>query len=59
MFPLATAASTLAPYAVALAVGFGVGITGHVIRSRLLILAGILIVGATSVYFTFVVGKLR
>ena len=55
----AAAPYTLAPYAVALAVGFIIGIAGHVNRSRLLILTGILIVGATSVYFTFVVGKLR
>jgi hypothetical protein len=59
MLPLATATSTLAPYALALAVGFAVGIAGHVTRSRLLILTGILIVGTVAVYFTFVVGKLR
>ena len=59
MLLLATAPSTLAPYALALAVGFVVGIAGHVNRSRLLILTGILIVGTTAVYFTFVVGKLR
>lgn len=52
------AASGLAPYAVGLAVGFAVGIFGHVSRSRLLIVTGILIVGVVSVYFTFVVGKL-
>jgi hypothetical protein len=49
---------SLGPYAVALAVGFVVGSFGHVIRSRLLIFAGIVIVGATAVYFAFVVGKL-
>lgn len=50
---------SLGPYALAVAVGFIVGIFGHVIRSRLLIMAGILIVGVASAYFAFVVGKLR
>ncbi len=59
MVVLAVAASTLGPYVAALAVGFAIGICGHVFRSRSLILAGILIVGAVSVYFTYVVGKVR
>jgi hypothetical protein len=58
MLLLASAPSTLAPYALALAVGFVIGIAGHITRSKLLIVTGILIVGATSVYFAFVVGKL-
>jgi hypothetical protein len=45
-------------YIAILAVGFVVGIAGHVIRSRTLILAGILIVGVVSVVFAFGVGKL-
>jgi hypothetical protein len=40
------------------ATGFVIGILGHVIRSRPLILTGILIVGAVSVIFAFAVGKL-
>ena len=58
MLLLAAAPSTLVPYALALAVGFGIGIAGHVIHSKLLILTGILIVGTVAVYFAFVVGKL-
>jgi hypothetical protein len=40
---------------VLLAAGFLVGVFGHIIGSRPLILAGIVIVGAFSVYFTFAV----
>lgn len=56
---LTLAASTSpGPYAVAIGVGFVVGIYGHVIHSRTLILIGILIVGLVSAYFAFVVGRL-
>jgi CHASE2 domain-containing sensor protein len=54
----AAAPTTVAPYAVAMAVGFLVGVFGHVIRSRLLILTGILIVGAVSAYIAFAVAKI-
>jgi hypothetical protein len=46
------------PYAVVMAVGFLIGIYGHMSRSRTLILTGILIVGLISAIFAFVVGKL-
>ena len=46
------------PYAAVMAVGFLIGIYGHLIRSRTLILTGILIVGLISAIFAFVVGKL-
>jgi hypothetical protein len=46
------------PYIAIIAVGFAVGIAGHLIRSRILILTGILIVGAVAVIFGFVVGKI-
>lgn len=50
--------SSVGAYIAILAVGFVVGIAGHVTRSRTLILAGILIVGVVSVVFAFGVGKL-
>ena len=40
-----------------MAVGFVIGMFGHVIQSRTLILTGILIVGLVSAYFAFVVGR--
>ena len=57
LFPAALP-STPAPYAAVMALGFLIGITGHVIRSRALILTGILIVGLISAVFAFVVGKI-
>jgi hypothetical protein len=50
--------ATVGAYVGILAVGFIVGIAGHVTRSRTLILSGILIVGVVSVVFAFGVGKL-
>lgn len=56
LLPLA-ATTNLGPYAAAMGAGFLIGVFGHVIRSRALILTGILIVGLVSAYFAFVVGK--
>ena len=55
---LPIAASSIGPYAAVMGFGFLVGVIGHVIHSRTLILTGILIVGLVSAYFAFVVGKL-
>ena len=52
------ATSSIGPYAAVMAFGFVIGVFGHVIHSRTLILTGILIVGLVSAYFAFVVGKL-
>jgi hypothetical protein len=49
--------TSVGPYAAILAVGFVIGIAGHVSHSRMLILTGILLVGAAAVIFAFVVGK--
>ncbi len=57
LIPLAATAS-IGPYAAVMAAGFLIGIVGHLARSRLVILTGILIVGGVSAYFAFVVGKL-
>ena len=56
--PLAVLSSNPGPYAAVIAVGFLVGIYGHLSKSRTLIVAGILLVGLVSGYFAFVVGKL-
>jgi hypothetical protein len=57
LVPAALPTST-GPYAVAMGVGFLIGIYGHLSKSRALILTGILIVGLISAIFAFVVGKL-
>lgn len=54
----AAAPTTVTPYAVAMGVGFLIGVFGHIQKSRPLILAGIFIVGAVSAYFAFGVAKL-
>ena len=54
---LAAVTDKLGPYAVVMGVGFLVGVYGHVIKSRTLILIGIALVGAVSIYFTFFVAK--
>jgi hypothetical protein len=55
---LAAVSDSLGPYAAVMGFGFLVGVYGHVIRSRMLILTGILIVGAVSAYIAFGVAKL-
>jgi hypothetical protein len=47
----------LGPYAVVMGVGFLIGVYGHVIKSKTLILVGIALVGAVSAYFAFFVAK--
>ena len=38
--------------------GFLIGVTGHVIHSRMLIITGIVIVGGLSVYVVFGLAKI-
>ena len=40
-------------------VGLLIGVLGHLIRSRLLIVIGIAVIGAVSVYFGVFVAKVR
>ncbi len=54
---LAAVTDKLGPYAVVMGVGFLIGVYGHVIKSKTLILIGIAMVGFVSVYFTFFVAK--
>ena len=58
-FVLGAQTSHVAPYAAVLAFGFIIGVIGHIVRSRPLIIMGILVVGAVSAYFAFVVAKVR
>jgi hypothetical protein len=54
--PLLAAASPppLGAIAGAVAAGALVGVLGHIVRSRLLILVGIIVIAAVSAYFSFV-----
>jgi hypothetical protein len=51
---LAAQSSPVAPLVAALGFGLVVGVFGHLIQSRVLIVTGILIIGGVSAYFTFV-----
>ncbi len=53
----ATVSGSVGPYAAVMALGFLIGVFGHIIRSRLLIVTGIIIIGVLSAYFAFVVAK--
>jgi hypothetical protein len=51
---LASSSAHLGLFAGAMALGLVIGVYGHVIKSRTLIVTGILIIGLLSVYFSFV-----
>ena len=51
---LASQQSQLHAFVAVLVFGLGVGVFGHIIHSRALILTGILIIGLVSAYFSFV-----
>ena len=57
MLVLAAVTDKLGPYAAVMGVGFLIGVYGHVIKSRTLILIGIAMVGLVSAYFAFFVAK--
>jgi hypothetical protein len=50
----AAGASHLGVFIAVLSFGVVIGVFGHIIKSRTLILTGILIIGLVSVYFSFV-----
>jgi hypothetical protein len=51
---LAVASSHLGVFITALVFGLLVGVAGHIVKSRTLVLTGILIIGGVSAYFSFV-----
>lgn len=51
---LASSSAHLGLFAGGMGVGLVIGVFGHIIRSRPLIVAGILIIGVLSTYFSFV-----
>jgi hypothetical protein len=51
---LAAQSSQVNVILVALALGFLIGVLGHIVRSRALIITGILTIGLVSAYFAFV-----
>ena len=55
---LASQQSQLHAFVAVLVFGLVVGVFGHIIHSRPLILTGILLIGLVSSYFAFVLGHL-
>jgi hypothetical protein len=51
---LASTSAHLGLFVAAMALGLVIGVFGHVIKSRTLIVTGILVIGLLSVYFSFV-----
>ena len=51
---LAVTSSHLGAFTAVLAFGLLVGVIGHLAKSRTLIITGILVIGAASAYFSFV-----
>jgi hypothetical protein len=51
---LAASSSHLGVFTAVLALGLIVGVFGHIIHSRTLIITGILVIGLVSAYFSFV-----
>jgi hypothetical protein len=55
----AAGASHLGVFTAVLAIGLVIGVFGHIIKSRTLILTGILVIGVVSAYFSFVLQPTR
>ncbi len=53
LFAVAVRSSHLGLFAAVLGFGFLLGVFGHIIRSRTLIIAGILVIGLVSAYYVF------
>ena len=49
----------ITPLSIVLVLGLIIGVGGHIVRSRTMIVTGILLIGLVSVYFGFVVAKVR
>jgi hypothetical protein len=54
MLLLVASSSHLGLFTAVLALGVVIGVFGHIIHSRTLILTGILVIGLVSAYFSFV-----
>jgi hypothetical protein len=54
MLLLAASGSHLGVFTALLVFGLILGVIGHIIKSRMLIITGILVIGLVSAYFSFV-----
>ena len=51
--PIALSGPSPTPYVIGVGVGFLIGAMGHIVRSSLLIMTGILLIGAATALFAF------
>lgn len=49
----------ITPFAIVMVLGLVIAVGGHISRSRTVILIGLLLIGLVSVYFGFVVARVR
>lgn len=56
---LSIASQSFTPYGAVMALGFVIGIFGHIIKSRLVIVTGIIIVALGSCYFAYITLKIQ
>ncbi len=54
LLPLASSSAHLGLFGGGMVLGLVIGLIGHLSKSRMLVVTGILIIGALSVYFSFV-----
>jgi dolichyl-phosphate-mannose--protein O-mannosyl transferase len=56
---LTVRASHLGAFAALVALGFVIGIAGHIVRSRTMVITGILVIGMVTAYYTLVLEPAR
>ncbi len=59
LLALTVRASHLGAFAGLVALGFVIGIAGHVVRSRTLVITGILVIGMVTAYYALVLEPAR
>ena len=59
LLALTVRASHLGAFAALVALGFVIGIVGHIVRSRTMVITGILVIGMVTAYYTLVLEPAR
>ncbi len=59
LLALTVRASHLGAFAALVALGFVIGIAGHIVRSRTMVITGILVIGMVTAYYTLVLEPAR
>lgn len=59
LLALTVRASHLGAFAALVALGFVIGIAGHIVRSRTMVITGILVIGMVTAYYALVLEPAR